>query len=70
MEREKFVRVTITIENFGLRLQPTNASNSGLPLEAALPTTADPRQEVRCAVRFPLALPVVLSNWKWDSSSR
>ncbi|MGD0734652.1 MAG: PilZ domain-containing protein [Terracidiphilus sp.] len=37
-----------------------NAPNSGSPLETALPGAADPRQEVRCAVRFPLMLPVVL----------
>ena len=36
------------------------ASDPGLPLETELPMPADPRQEVRCAVRFPLTLPVVL----------
>jgi hypothetical protein len=34
-------------------------SHATAPLEQA-----DPRQEVRCAVRFPLALPVVLSTGK------
>ena len=46
-----------------------NASNSGLPLEAALPTTADPRREVRCAVRFPLMLPVVLVSSQGEFGS-
>jgi hypothetical protein len=36
------------------------ASDSGLPLETAAPAPANSRQEVRCAVRFPLTLPVVL----------
>jgi len=36
-----------------------NASDTDLPLET-LPTLSDSRQEVRCAVRFPLTLPVVL----------
>ena len=37
-----------------------NALDSGLPSETVLSMPADPRQEVRCAVRFPLTLPVVL----------
>jgi hypothetical protein len=35
-------------------------SNPGLPLEMVSPVHAVARQEVRCAVRFPLMLPVVL----------
>ena len=30
--------------------------------QPAVPASHNPRQEVRCAVRFPLALPVVLST--------
>ena len=36
------------------------ALDSGLPSDIAGANPADPRQEVRCAVRFPLTLPVVL----------
>jgi len=39
-----------------------NASNAGLPLQQALHEPGSSRQEVRCAVRFPLALPVLLSS--------
>ena len=38
---------------------------SELPASPALPVKAS-RQEVRCAVRFPLALPVVLSSGKGE----
>ena len=41
-----------------------NALNPGLPLSSAFPGPAASRQEVRCAVRFPLMLPVVLSAGK------
>jgi hypothetical protein len=37
-----------------------DASNSGSPHDASVPSAVDQRQEVRCAVRFPLMLPVVL----------
>ena len=37
-------------------------SEARIPL--GMQTTANGRQEVRCAVRFPLALPVVLSTGK------
>jgi hypothetical protein len=39
-----------------------NALKSALPLSPAFPRPASHRQEVRCAVRFPLTLPVVLSS--------
>ena len=39
-----------------------NASNAGLPLQQAFHEPGPSRQEVRCAVRFPLALPVLLSS--------
>jgi len=37
------------------------AAKSGLTLLSAIPEPANAHQEVRCAVRFPLALPVVLA---------
>jgi hypothetical protein len=39
-----------------------NALKSELSLHSVLPEPAAARQEVRCAVRFPLVLPVVLSS--------
>jgi hypothetical protein len=39
-----------------------NATKQGLPFLSVLPEPATSRQEVRCAVRFPLALPVLLST--------
>ena len=39
-----------------------NASKQGLSVPSAVPERAVARQEVRCAVRFPLVLPVVLST--------
>lgn len=39
-----------------------DAIKSGLPLSSALSGPAAAHQEVRCAVRFPLSLPVVLST--------
>lgn len=38
-----------------------NARKSASPLKSVSSKRATPRQEVRCAVRFPLALPVALS---------
>ena len=38
-----------------------NPSNPGLPVSPPA-VAAPPRQEVRCAVRFPLSLPVVLTT--------
>jgi len=43
-----------------------NATKTAIPPKSARPRTAPKRQEVRCAVRFPLALPVVLSSEKGD----
>jgi hypothetical protein len=39
-----------------------DASRSGLSFQSTAREPAVPRQEVRCAVRFPLMLPVVLSS--------
>ncbi|MGD0801418.1 MAG: PilZ domain-containing protein [Terracidiphilus sp.] len=41
-----------------------NAMKPALPLSSARSLPVSSRQEVRCAVRFPLALPVVLSAGK------
>jgi hypothetical protein len=38
-----------------------NALKAGPPLASAEPEPSPSRQEVRCAVRFPLTLPVVIS---------
>jgi hypothetical protein len=39
-----------------------NGTNQGLPLQPVPREPANSRQEVRCAVRFPLSLPVLLST--------
>jgi hypothetical protein len=46
-----------------------NASESALPLLPPRSQPASQRQEVRCAVRFPIALPVVLSSGKGESAA-
>jgi len=43
-----------------------NALNAGPTVLSALPAQGLAPQEVRCAVRFPLSLPVVLSTSKGD----
>jgi len=43
-----------------------DVSNSALPPSSASLKSASQRQEVRCAVRFPLALPVMLSSGKGE----
>lgn len=43
-------------------MQPMRALKSVLPPSSALAASTPPRQEVRCAVRFPLTLPVLLST--------
>ena len=43
-----------------------NMLKSGATLPSAQPDPAQSRQEVRCAVRFPLALPVLLSTGNGD----
>ncbi|MDR3572378.1 MAG: PilZ domain-containing protein [Anaerolineaceae bacterium] len=40
------------------------AMRSDLPLQSGIPAATGTRQEVRCAVRFPLVLPVVMSIGK------
>jgi hypothetical protein len=43
-----------------------DALKSAVPLSSARSRLVVPRQEVRCAVRFPIALPVVLSSGKGE----
>ncbi|MDR3772897.1 MAG: PilZ domain-containing protein [Terracidiphilus sp.] len=43
-----------------------NALNTGLPVSPAVSSHSGPRNEVRCAVRFPLTLPVVLTTSKGE----
>jgi hypothetical protein len=43
-------------------MQPMNALKPVSPAPSAVPSQSPAPQEVRCAVRFPLALPVVLST--------
>lgn len=45
------------------------AAKSGLSLLTSAPEQSHSRQEVRCAVRFPLALPVVLSTGHGEFSA-
>ena len=42
----------------------------GVSLPSALPEPVASRQEVRCAVRFPLSLPVVLTSSKGEHAAR
>jgi hypothetical protein len=46
-----------------------NVPKSALPVSSADARLASSRQEVRCAVRFPIALPVVLSSGKGKISA-
>jgi hypothetical protein len=43
-----------------------NAPRSALPLSPARSQPGSQRQEVRCAVRFPIVLPVVLSSGRGE----
>ena len=45
------------------------ASKSDSHQQPAVPAPSSPRQEVRCAVRFPLALPAVLNAGKSKSTA-
>ena len=57
-------RVWMALFGFGVATMGT--SKSAIPLSSAGPRPAASRQEVRCAVRFPLALPVMLSSDKGE----
>jgi hypothetical protein len=50
----------------GLGMALMNASKSVSPLTSTRSQPAFQRQEVRCAVRFPLALPVMLASDKGE----
>lgn len=54
----------LILEWLGMALM--DASKSALPRSSADSQSASQRQEVRCAVRFPLALPVMLSSDKGE----
>ncbi len=62
VRRLKSGKVNLTL--LGLWVPSMDASKSVLPLSSARSKPASQRQEVRCAVRFPLALPVMLSSGK------
>lgn len=47
-------------------LKPQSSVPSAVPSLPAVPSLEVSRQEVRCAVRFPLALPVILSTRNGD----
>ena len=47
---------------YGSWIPTMDTLKSALPLTSARSRPASPQQEVRCAVRFPLALPVVLTS--------
>jgi len=47
-----------------VRVQSMKATKSDLPKKSGVSVPSGPRQEVRCAVRFPLALPAELNAGK------
>ena len=53
-----------------VRVLPMKAKLSDLPRKSSVPAPSGSRQEVRCAVRFPLALPVVLSTGKSEFTAQ
>ncbi|MGD0548217.1 MAG: PilZ domain-containing protein, partial [Terracidiphilus sp.] len=55
---------TVNMALSGLWMASMEALKSALPLHSARSRPAPARQEVRCAVRFPLSLPVLLSSGK------
>ena len=52
-----------------LRRVPMYEVKSSQPMPVSRPTHSVPQQEVRCAVRFPLSLPVVLTTPRGDLSA-
>ncbi len=57
--RKNSGKVVMTL--YGFWIPTMDTLKSVLPLKSARSRTASQQQEVRCAVRFPLSLPVVLS---------
>jgi hypothetical protein len=51
-------------ETIEVQVLPMKATKSDLIQQSGVPVQSSTRQEVRCAVRFPLALPAVLSAGK------
>jgi hypothetical protein len=47
-----------------------NDLKPAIPAPSAVPNHKDPHQEVRCAVRFPLVLPVVLATGDLELAAR
>ena len=58
--RKNSGKVVITL--FGSWIPIMDTLKSALPRTSARSRPATPQQEVRCAVRFPLSLPVVLTS--------
>src|ERR1035441_6131248 len=58
--RKNSGKVVMTL--YGSWIPTMDTLKSALPLTSARSRPASPQQEVRCAVRFPLALPVVLTS--------
>lgn len=52
-----------------VQVPPMKVMKSDLPTQASVPVLPSNRQEVRCAVRFPLALPAVLSTGESELSA-
>ena len=64
----KFARVAI--ETIVVGVVTMKAMKSEINAQSHVPAPPNPRQEVRCAVRFPLALPVVLSIGKSEFTAQ
>lgn len=62
--QEKFGRVSMAHSGPGMPFM--DALKSAFPLSSARARPASKRQEVRCAVRFPIALPVILTSGKGE----
>jgi hypothetical protein len=68
VEWQKFA--TVANETISVRVLTMKAMKSDVTVQSPLPVPSSTRQEVRCAVRFPLALPVVLSIGKSEVSAQ
>jgi len=55
---------TVTQGTIQVQVLPMNEMRSDLLSMSDIPPQSNTRQEVRCAVRFPLALPVVVNSGK------
>ena len=68
VQTEKFARVAI--ETIVVGVVTMKAMKSEINAQPHVPVPPAARQEVRCAVRFPLALPVVLSIGKSEFTAQ